>query len=688
MKKAFLFILSFLFLSSLMFSQNLMTNDDLETWTNSTTPTSWDKTESITQESVTIHGGTYSAKQQAGTKDLMQNVSGITGGQTYTIKYYYLDNDALARTRMWSYWLNGTSTISDNAAELRPGTYSSDNPLWQEYSVTIVAPATADGIRIEVRSYNVDAGGGYIFFDDFSVVAETTGALTISNVSREYPVPTDEQNCRVECDITGGTPSYVPSIIYNIDGNPQSAAMMVNITIPVHAIGIIPVQNDGTRVEYSIEVTDSGADATEISSTYGLFWGTSDISTAAGDIKEVDGNGVLVYDGYYARVTGVATVATGVFSSSNLDVYFQDSVGGINIFKYAAGAITEGNEYTVFGVIDQYNGKAEIVPNDASTDITDNGISVVPDPIVLTVAELLADPETYEGMLIGIQHLDKVSGTWGANENLIMTDDNSINTIILRIDGDTDLDENIQPLWPKDVQGIIGQYDDSSPYNSGYQIFPRRYTDILGDGALPVNLSSFYALYIGGTPTLYWTTQTETENSYWNVYRGTNDTFDQAMWLNANDPVPGNGTINTASDYIYEDTATVVQNTTYWYWIEDVSTDGETEVHEPITLTIPFEDIPIIPDTYGLHQNYPNPFNPSTSISFALEEANDVELIIYNIKGAKIRTIFNDHIYADQITSAVWDGKDAAGKQVSSGVYFYKLITETKEYSRKMLLVK
>ncbi|MDP8204374.1 MAG: T9SS type A sorting domain-containing protein, partial [Candidatus Tenebribacter mawsonii] len=93
-------------------------------------------------------------------------------------------------------------------------------------------------------------------------------------------------------------------------------------------------------------------------------------------------------------------------------------------------------------------------------------------------------------------------------------------------------------------------------------------------------------------------------------------------------------------------------------------------------------------DVYGLYQNYPNPFNPSTSISFALEEESDVEVIIYNVKGEKVKTIFNAHIYADGVITVIWDGNDVTGKQVSSGVYFYKLITETKEYQKKMLLVK
>lgn len=209
-----------------------------------------------------------------------------------------------------------------------------------------------------------------------------------------------------------------------------------------------------------------------------------------------------------------------------------------------------------------------------------------------------------------------------------------------------------------------------------------------GDGPLPVNLSAFYALYVGGVPTLYWTTQTENNNAYWNVYRGTNNDFSTAYILNDDDPVPGNGTTDTPSDYVYIDAMPVVQNTTYRYWIEDVSTDGETELHDPITLFIPYEDTPITPESYGLQQNYPNPFNPSTAISFTLKEDSDVELTIYNVKGAIIRTIFNEHVYADQINTLIWDGNNADGKQVSSGVYFYKLITDTKEYQKKMLLVK
>jgi hypothetical protein len=210
---------------------------------------------------------------------------------------------------------------------------------------------------------------------------------------------------------------------------------------------------------------------------------------------------------------------------------------------------------------------------------------------------------------------------------------------------------------------------------------------VFSDAPLPVNLSSFYTNYIGGFPTLYWTTQTEENNDYWNIYRGSGGDFVTAHQINV-DPVPGNGTTSYASDYVFTDTTPVVQNTIYWYWIEDVSTDGETTIHDPITLSIPYEDAPITPENYGLKQNYPNPFNPSTSISFAVAEDSNVELIVYNIKGEEVKTLFNGHVYADQINSVVWNGNDTDGKRVSSGVYLYKLKAGTREYNKKMLMVK
>ncbi len=214
----------------------------------------------------------------------------------------------------------------------------------------------------------------------------------------------------------------------------------------------------------------------------------------------------------------------------------------------------------------------------------------------------------------------------------------------------------------------------------------------VSDASLPVTLSSFEAQYSSGTPTLYWTTQSEMDNMGFNVYRSISQNLGQSIQLNVNGLIEGTYNSTEPTDYTFVDMFGVEENFTYYYWIESVDNAGEIETFGPVSLTIPLggtnQGTPITPDSYGLQQNYPNPFNPSTSISFALEEDSNVELIIYNVKGEKVKTIFNDHIFADQINSVIWDGKDTNGKPVSSGVYLYKLITDTKEYTNKMLMVK
>jgi hypothetical protein len=94
-----------------------------------------------------------------------------------------------------------------------------------------------------------------------------------------------------------------------------------------------------------------------------------------------------------------------------------------------------------------------------------------------------------------------------------------------------------------------------------------------------------------------------------------------------------------------------------------------------------------LPKEFALSQNYPNPFNPATVIEFALPTASDVSLKIYNLAGQTVATIINGAMPAGY-HQVRWDGIDAAGHGVSSGVYFYKIDVGTFSETRKMLLVK
>ncbi|MCK5052230.1 MAG: T9SS type A sorting domain-containing protein [Candidatus Cloacimonetes bacterium] len=90
----------------------------------------------------------------------------------------------------------------------------------------------------------------------------------------------------------------------------------------------------------------------------------------------------------------------------------------------------------------------------------------------------------------------------------------------------------------------------------------------------------------------------------------------------------------------------------------------------PVTLNVTNtglnDNLPMVTELIG---NYPNPFNPSTNIKFSLKTDSKVSLMIYNIRGQKVRTLVNDNLQAGH-HSVVWDGRDDSGKSVSSGVYF------------------
>jgi hypothetical protein len=88
------------------------------------------------------------------------------------------------------------------------------------------------------------------------------------------------------------------------------------------------------------------------------------------------------------------------------------------------------------------------------------------------------------------------------------------------------------------------------------------------------------------------------------------------------------------------------------------------------------------PNKFQLYQNYPNPFNPKTQITFELEDKNHVTLEVYDSIGRKLDKIYEGTADAGK-TEVTWNSKD-----YPSGVYIYKLSTESKSISKKMMVMK
>jgi hypothetical protein len=100
----------------------------------------------------------------------------------------------------------------------------------------------------------------------------------------------------------------------------------------------------------------------------------------------------------------------------------------------------------------------------------------------------------------------------------------------------------------------------------------------------------------------------------------------------------------------------------------------------------------IVPERSVLLQNYPNPFNPETWIPYHLKDAENVSIRIYSTAGQLVRTLdlgYKDAgIYSSRSKAAYWDGRNEAGEQISSGIYFYNMTTGDFASTRKMIITR
>ena len=118
----------------------------------------------------------------------------------------------------------------------------------------------------------------------------------------------------------------------------------------------------------------------------------------------------------------------------------------------------------------------------------------------------------------------------------------------------------------------------------------------------------------------------------------------------------------------------------------NVTSNGEYDVFVAKFSGTSSADNNIIPNDSEI-SNYPNPFNPETTINYSLKEDSNVSLNIYNIKGQKVKQLISEQLSAGQ-HSVMWNGRDINGKQVGSGIYFYKFKTRNYEKTKRMVLLK
>jgi len=211
-----------------------------------------------------------------------------------------------------------------------------------------------------------------------------------------------------------------------------------------------------------------------------------------------------------------------------------------------------------------------------------------------------------------------------------------------------------------------------------------------GNSTLPVELSYFNATFCAGTYVqLAWISESETNHSGYNILRGLTNELKDAVKINP--LLISNGTENgSQTAYEYSDLECEM-NSHLYYWLESVSLDGASQFMGPISVLTGTDDpnpsSPDIPVVTKLLPAFPNPFNPNTNLRYTITNPGHVVLDIFNARGQLVRSFSQTHTTAGTYQTA-WDGKDASGRLVSSGIYMCRMKSGSYSDWQKMVLMK
>jgi len=406
--------------------------------------------------------------------------------------------------------------------------------------------------------------------------------------------------------------------------------------------------------------------------------------------------------GEYVFVSGVVNSINFTASANRFSYTIQDETGGVNVTKGSqpgGGPVYKiGDLLQVKGKVGQYRGLTQLEIDSLEIDLLLLDSNKTITPIQTTIRDYLNNAEAYESMLIKINGVSKTSNSpaWpnpNSDANMKIWDGGP-DTLVLRIDKDSEVDDSSEVVWPVNILGIATQFTSSnSVYLDGYQIQPRFYSDFTQNVSVPP--SPYFYLFSpedGDTITVVDSTQLFTAHWYPAVdlnndaliYQFTllktpvfnsaalNDTFytfdgkQVLIWLGANDTLVTKWTVKAKGK---EATIVASVDTFNITLINDIGTD--------------IRDLDVLPTDYYVDQNYPNPFNPSTTIRFGLPQQAKVDLRIFNILGQEVAVLVNNQIYEAGNHKVEFNAS-----KLATGVYIYKLQTDNKTFIKKMMLLK
>jgi len=264
----------------------------------------------------------------------------------------------------------------------------------------------------------------------------------------------------------------------------NSGEKIVANTNPVTLKGLAA----GTDYEFYVRAICNSNDTSNWSMSASFT--TEAIYYTINTLNTEDVDGIADSLNVYCWTSGIV-MGVDLDGNNGLSFYITDESSGtqegINVFNFndvSNYVVVEGDSIRVRGTIIQFNGLTEV--NADSIELISSGNSL-PSPMFATTLN-----ETTEAKLIELYDLVLLDPSGSGSYNMRAVTHTGLDTLTIRVDGDTDVDDSLDtaPLLAGDtickIIGIGGQFDNTSPFTEGYQIFPIRFSDI--DSSTCINI--------------------------------------------------------------------------------------------------------------------------------------------------------------------------------------------------------
>ena len=693
------------------------------------TPGIWDRQTTGSSPSCSPHSGAAMARYNC------FSLSSGTTAELTTLPINFPDDDY--RVKFWMYRDTGYSSTADlvnvyystsntSVGATLLGTVNRSTTLdpvvasagWYEYTFAMPAGAGGDGRFIIFEA--VSAYGNNIFFDDVTIEETPTNPVfNCSPSSKDFGTVSVGSSSAAQTftiENTGGGTLTITGVsktgtnenqftLTDLNSYPHDLTAGQSITVDVaFAPTSIGAKTADLSVESSAKVTHTAAlSGTGINYNYGQGVGTP-LYYFANSTTGASGAPSQPSYSWYANQTGGANEGTLIADTDFTPSEDDGNTDPMGIFDDSSNLTFFGNNYNLMCI--STNGTITFV-NEGGTCWYSYSFRDIPSTtgsyhnmIAWCWDDLEYDSGQDPDVNIRISQLsDRTIVTfwhypiWGggtANSitaQVIIYKDGRV--FIMYNDDESTYDQTTQncAIGIENIDGTAGvgyRYNQTGGPMFGSNLALAFGTD---PNTLPVEIlaGSFNALYTINDAgmeyvTVNWSTVTETDINGFNIYRSTVDDISTAGNHVNTSLIPGYGTTTEIHDYAFEDITADVYST-YYYWLEVVEINGQQIFHGPVTF-IPEEDNPHLADipTTMLFGNYPNPVTNNTTIRYQLQGPladQDATIYIYNILGELVRKVNGED------REAVLDVSE-----LPTGIYFYKLETDTYHSVKKMIIVR